>query len=112
MKTKLYKKIEVELLELKTSSEIEKAELIEDAKKSAATSILESMVKMANEVQAKGFTMDSWNSAAWSKKLKILKGEEVIEVEEAGTSGVAKEAGESEAAKVKETGDEGNDAKA
>ena len=62
-----------------------------DAKKCAAASILESMIKMSAEVQAKGYEMPSWNPEAWKKKLALLKGENA-EDDTAGTSGTAQAA--------------------
>lgn len=104
---KLHKKRENEIMDLKASFEPEKAELIDDAKTSAIISIPESMLKMPEEVKAKGYVMVSWNLAAWAKRLKMLRGEKVEEVEDACTSGATKKTGANEVADAeKKEGDQ------
>ncbi|XP_076925006.1 uncharacterized protein LOC143587658 [Bidens hawaiensis] len=117
IKDLLLKKKDKEISDLKASFESEKNEFLEDAKKCAAASILESMIKMFEEVQAKGHVMESWNSGAWKKKLKVLRGESIEEDATAGTSEVIKDDGTGEGAKEIKAGEtkelenkEGNDA--
>ena len=102
IKDLLLKQKDKEIQDLKASFASEKDDILNDAKMCAAASILESMIKMSDEVQAKGHVMESWNAGAWRKKLKLLRGEDADEEDTAGTSGTAKEAGDGEAVKEAE----------
>ena len=94
-----------EIEELRILEAEKQQKLVNNAKISAAISILQAKIQMAQEAAAEGFDIKSWDIEAWRASMGKLMGQ-VVEADKAGDTGVVG------VEKQVTEGDEGKDAEA
>jgi hypothetical protein len=106
-KEETYAKVYQEFEEFKVKAEEEKRLVVEEAKNSATTTVVEAMYEMAKEASAAGFSLPHWDLQGWAR---ILGKED--DHSQADPQAPEAAAGTEGAADGVSTGDDGKDAQA
>jgi hypothetical protein len=106
-KEEAYAKVCQEFEEFKVKAEEDKRLIVEEAKNSATTTVVESMYEMAKEASAAGFSLPHWDLQGWAK---ILGKED--DLSQADSKAPEAAAGMEGAGDGVPTGDDGNNAQA